>query len=186
VGPLETNCYILSIDNKCLVIDPGDEYNKIKEVIGNNDVLGVIVTHYHFDHIGALDNFNKSLILDKNNLEEKEYNIDNLGSISHELGHARCHAILDNRSKRQLDDSFITYYEAYSHFMELCLFEYLKKNHIYLGDTLIDENYYYSRMKNYFEVLKTYEQIESTEKDNEAETPEEEYFTTEESDLSEE
>ena len=76
VGPLETNCYILSKDNKCLVIDPGDEYNKIKEAIGNNEVVGVIITHYHFDHIGALSYFDKDLVLDKNNLEEKEYNID--------------------------------------------------------------------------------------------------------------
>lgn len=76
VGPLDTNCYIITINNKCLVIDPGDEYDKIRKVIGDKKVIGVIITHYHFDHIGALDNFNQSLILDKNNLEEKQYNID--------------------------------------------------------------------------------------------------------------
>ncbi|MBR6689918.1 MAG: MBL fold metallo-hydrolase [Bacilli bacterium] len=75
VGPLETNCYILTINNDCLVIDPGDDYNKIKQVIGDKKVIGVIITHYHFDHVGALNYFDKSLILDKNNLEEKEYNI---------------------------------------------------------------------------------------------------------------
>lgn len=77
VGPLETNCYILTINNKCLVIDPGDEIGKIKQEIGNKQVVGVIVTHYHFDHIGALNYFDKNLILDKNNLEEKQYNIEN-------------------------------------------------------------------------------------------------------------
>ena len=77
VGELQTNCYVLVKNNKCLVIDPGDEYNKIKEVISNNEIVGVIITHHHFDHIGALDKFNKELILDRNNLEEKEYNIDN-------------------------------------------------------------------------------------------------------------
>ena len=77
VGPLDTNCYVLEMDNKCLVIDPGDEIDKIKEIIGNKEIVGVIITHYHFDHIGALDNFDKSLILDKSKLEEKEYNIDN-------------------------------------------------------------------------------------------------------------
>jgi len=77
VGPLETNCYILSIGNKCLIIDPGDDYDKIKKEIGTKEVIGVIITHYHFDHIGALNCFNKNLILDKSNLEEKEYNIDN-------------------------------------------------------------------------------------------------------------
>lgn len=76
VGPLETNCYILIKDDKCLVIDPGDEIDKIKKEIGNKEVVGVIVTHYHFDHIGALNYFDKDLILDKSNLEEKEYNIN--------------------------------------------------------------------------------------------------------------
>lgn len=75
VGFLRTNCYILTINNKCLVIDPGAEYEKIKGLIGDKEVVGVIVTHYHFDHIGALKYFDKKLILDKNNLKEKEYNI---------------------------------------------------------------------------------------------------------------
>ena len=76
VGPLYTNCYILSANNKCLVIDPGDDYEIIRNVIGNKDVVGVIVTHYHFDHVGALKYFDKELLLDKNNLEEKEYEIN--------------------------------------------------------------------------------------------------------------
>lgn len=76
VGDLETNCYILSIDNKCLVIDPGDEYNKINEVISDKKVVGVIITHHHFDHIGSLNYFDKKLILDKKNLDEKDHNID--------------------------------------------------------------------------------------------------------------
>ena len=75
VGILETNCYILTKNNKCLIIDPGDEYNKIKEQINNKQLVGIIVTHYHFDHIGALNHFDKSLIIDINNLEEKEYKI---------------------------------------------------------------------------------------------------------------
>ena len=29
VGYLETNCYIVSIENECLIIDPGDEIDKI-------------------------------------------------------------------------------------------------------------------------------------------------------------
>ena len=76
VGPIETNCYILMHDDKCLVIDPGDEIEKINEVIGDKKVVGIIITHYHFDHIGALNYFDEDLILNKNNLEEKEYNIE--------------------------------------------------------------------------------------------------------------
>lgn len=53
VGKLETNCYILSKDKKCLIIDPGDEGNKIIANI-KDEVIGIIITHHHFDHIGSL------------------------------------------------------------------------------------------------------------------------------------
>lgn len=75
VGSLFTNCYILSIGNNCIVIDPGDDYFKIKSAIGDKKVNGVIITHRHFDHIGALKYFNN--IYDKNNLKEGINNIDN-------------------------------------------------------------------------------------------------------------
>ena len=55
VGELEENCYLLIKDNKCLIIDPGDEFNKIKKEIGNLEVIGCLVTHFHQDHIGALE-----------------------------------------------------------------------------------------------------------------------------------
>jgi len=55
VGFLSENCYILEINNTCLIVDPGDEADKIKDIIKNNKVLAILITHYHFDHIGALD-----------------------------------------------------------------------------------------------------------------------------------
>ena len=55
VGPLETNCYIVSKDNKCIIIDPGAEFSKIKKEIGNQKVIGCLVTHFHQDHIDALE-----------------------------------------------------------------------------------------------------------------------------------
>ena len=80
VGKLFTNCYILSIDNECLVIDPGDEYNKIKDVIYNKKVIGTIVTHHHFDHVGALKYFDN--IYDINNLTE---GINKIGNFKFEV-----------------------------------------------------------------------------------------------------
>lgn len=55
VGPLETNCYILTLNNECIIIDPGDEFFKIKEAVGDKKVIGCLVTHYHQDHIEALE-----------------------------------------------------------------------------------------------------------------------------------
>ena len=77
-GTLEENCYVLIKNNKCLVIDPGADYPKIKDAIGDNKVLGVLITHSHFDHVGALRNFlaKKSVkIFKKSNTLEKEYEI---------------------------------------------------------------------------------------------------------------
>ena len=51
VGELQCNCYILEKNNECLLIDPGDEYNKIKKLITNKKVLAILITHNHFDHI---------------------------------------------------------------------------------------------------------------------------------------
>ena len=55
VGPLDTNCYILSKNNKCVIIDPGDNFKLIKAKVNNKEVVTILITHFHFDHIGALD-----------------------------------------------------------------------------------------------------------------------------------
>lgn len=75
VGTLKTNCYVLKKNNNVLVIDPGDNIDKINEVIGNNKVIGVLITHNHLDHVGALSYFDKDIVYDYNKLEEKKYNI---------------------------------------------------------------------------------------------------------------
>lgn len=78
VGRLEENCYILSIDDECLVVDPGDEFEKIKATINNKKVLGILITHHHFDHVGALEemlDYYKTRVYDYKTLKEKEYQI---------------------------------------------------------------------------------------------------------------
>ena len=56
LGPLGTNCYILSKENNCLIIDPGGDDHIIKEYVRKNNLtpLAILLTHAHFDHIGAV------------------------------------------------------------------------------------------------------------------------------------
>ena len=78
-GTLDENCYILKKDGKCLLIDPGSDSDKIKKSMGDNKLVGILVTHSHFDHVGSLRDFLKSnrklMVYKKSNLsdlEEKE------------------------------------------------------------------------------------------------------------------
>lgn len=70
VGYLRANCYLLKKENCVLVIDPGDEYEKIQEAIGNHQIVGVLITHQHPDHVGALDFFEEEKVYDFSNLKE--------------------------------------------------------------------------------------------------------------------
>jgi glyoxylase-like metal-dependent hydrolase (beta-lactamase superfamily II) len=64
VGPLEENTYIIGDEKtkQAIIVDPGDEPDRIIELIKNNDlkVKAIICTHAHFDHIGAIGDIKKA------------------------------------------------------------------------------------------------------------------------------
>ncbi|MFA5467525.1 MAG: MBL fold metallo-hydrolase [Sphaerochaetaceae bacterium] len=51
-GPYQTNCYLLFKGEMAWVIDPADEAKRILERL--NNLKGVILTHFHYDHLLAL------------------------------------------------------------------------------------------------------------------------------------
>ena len=57
-GYLEENCYVVSNEaGDAIIIDPGEDANTIIKYINKNEltVRAILITHYHFDHIGALE-----------------------------------------------------------------------------------------------------------------------------------
>lgn len=58
VGPLENNCFMIADEKtaECLVTDPGDEPDRILDLIKENNfrVKHILCTHAHFDHVGAV------------------------------------------------------------------------------------------------------------------------------------
>lgn len=56
VGELHTNCYLIEKEGNALIIDPGDEYDKIKKFVKDKKLIGILLTHNHFDHTGCIDN----------------------------------------------------------------------------------------------------------------------------------
>jgi len=63
VGRLQTNCYILESDTTALVIDPGDEPERILRFLDNLEVKPgqIIATHTHFDHVLGVDKIRTAL-----------------------------------------------------------------------------------------------------------------------------
>lgn len=59
LGSLQTNCYVVSNDEtkECFIIDPGTNGQKIMKYLNDNELQlkAVLLTHAHFDHMGALD-----------------------------------------------------------------------------------------------------------------------------------
>jgi glyoxylase-like metal-dependent hydrolase (beta-lactamase superfamily II) len=59
VGPVQENCFIVRAvgSDRALLIDPGDEADRISgelDALGVATVEAILITHTHFDHIGAV------------------------------------------------------------------------------------------------------------------------------------
>lgn len=58
VGPIGTNCYILSDPEagKCAVIDPGEEASRVAAAVKGSGCApcAILLTHGHYDHTGAV------------------------------------------------------------------------------------------------------------------------------------
>ena len=78
-GEIPVNCYFIEDNNKCYIVDPGYEKERVIEYIEkyNLEVLGILLTHGHIDHIGAIDAFDVPVYLHKNEYEIIEDNHKN-------------------------------------------------------------------------------------------------------------
>ena len=56
VGPLQENCWIVRRDDsdRALVVDPGEEADRLIEAVEGLTVEAILLTHTHFDHVGAV------------------------------------------------------------------------------------------------------------------------------------
>ncbi|MCK5823873.1 MAG: MBL fold metallo-hydrolase [Ichthyobacteriaceae bacterium] len=75
-GDIPVNCYIIEHNKKCYIVDPGSDKQTLLRYVESKNltVLGVLLTHAHADHIGAIDAFDVPVYLHKN---EYQILIDN-------------------------------------------------------------------------------------------------------------
>lgn len=55
VGAWQANCYAVRSGDEVLVIDPGDEPERILAWLGDANVTQILITHGHCDHFGAVN-----------------------------------------------------------------------------------------------------------------------------------
>lgn len=62
LGILHTNCYFIVNNGQCIIIDPATDASRIMEYAKslNAEIKAVILTHGHFDHVGACANLQKN------------------------------------------------------------------------------------------------------------------------------
>jgi len=54
VGPLQENCHVLLNAGRAVMVDPGDEPERLLAALGDAALEAILLTHTHFDHIGAV------------------------------------------------------------------------------------------------------------------------------------
>ncbi len=70
-GDIPVNCYIIEHNKKCFIVDPGYEKEVVQKYVSQNnlEVLGILLTHGHIDHIGAIDAFDVPVYIHENEVD---------------------------------------------------------------------------------------------------------------------
>ena len=107
-GELEENCYIIHNKKDALIVDPGSEEDKIYKVIDELKltVKGILVTHYHFDHVLCLDKV------------KGKYKVD----------------IIDYNNRNNISGFNYEIIENYGHTMDSVSFYFKKEKVMFTGD----------------------------------------------------
>ena len=144
VGPLKTNCYIVTSDmNHAVIIDPGFDAEKIAAKIRE---LGakpkfMLLTHGHFDHIGAVNALKKTFPEMKSVILAEDEDIClNPGLINNEIGVVtKPDMLFADGDSVKLDDLDFKFMATPGHTKGCACI--IVEDKIFTGDTLFSRGY---------------------------------------------
>lgn len=141
-GEIPVNCYILSHQGDCVIIDPGYEKQRIRNFVASLGyrVQAILLTHAHIDHIEALDCFDVPVYLHqlefpiltdlaKNGFDffgkKPQYHLDRLKVV-----------LIDEHTKIPLGDEFISVIHTPGHTVGSVCYRFGQD--LFSGDTLFE------------------------------------------------
>ena len=141
---LDTNTYLYIQNDKCILIDPGSDFEEIMAFIQSNQltILSIIATHGHFDHVASVSKFQKefkcTFYLHKK--DSKTLKLSNF--LMKIFGYKKQIEIplVDNYFEGEegnivIQDFNINYFNFPGHTSGSCIFKI--DNNIFTGDTLL-------------------------------------------------
>lgn len=149
VGQLKSNCYIVfdPLTKDTIIFDAGDEFEKINSYVQNNNlnVKAVLLTHGHYDHIGACHAFKQNGVpiyiheLDADKCENNNLNLSNqfVGTGIHTF--KPDFLIVGDEQKLQIGNFVIDAIHTPGHSEGGC--SYVIDNYLFSGDTIFENGY---------------------------------------------
>lgn len=148
LGSLQANCYLLVNDKDCLIIDPGDDAPFILEEIQRRrlDLAGMLATHGHFDHIGAVGEIQLSFKVPLYIFKEDQFLVDRVvETAKHFLGFKPVILPIKNIKYLNINNSLkisnfkFQIIKTPGHTPGSCCFYIKEENALFTGDTLFSE-----------------------------------------------
>jgi hydroxyacylglutathione hydrolase len=145
IQDMGVNCYLLSCDNtqKAILIDPGAGAKRILNWLEKcgKDIIFIVLTHGHFDHIGAVEELRNELkvkvAIHQGDAEMLINPLKNLSRYSgRDLGTSPAEIILQDNQELSIGEMEVRIFHTPGH--SLGSISLLTKDGLLSGDTLFD------------------------------------------------
>lgn len=146
VGVMRANAYLVSAEGgkEAFIVDPGDEYAKLDRILKEKQrtLVGILLTHGHFDHIGAAQALREStgakiyaMEAERETMENPEWNLS--VSYSHGGGYGlTADVFLRDKEKFTLAGISIQALHTPGHTVGGCCYYLEEERVVFSGDTL--------------------------------------------------
>ena len=142
IGSFETNTYIITKGNKCVIVDPALSFNLLLDEIKGYEVVAILLTHGHLDHIDGIGFVDAPIYIssyDLVNLSDYSYSLYSLVGIipSYNFNELKINTLEDNDIIYFGDFTFKVIHTPGHTKGSVC---YLYYDNLFTGDTLFKES----------------------------------------------